>query len=104
MTDSLLLHGLIHTFVTKIGLRIDGLKNRQGPRVTVRIRYEVVDGKVEDVQTDICFAQHQPNWYPCIDFWDLIDLEQYEELNKLMLQHAREPIEDFQEESHVARG
>lgn len=96
----------MHTFVTKVGLRIGGLKNRQEPRVTLRITYEVVGGEAMVKQTEISFApnRYKPDWYPCTDFWDLIDRSQYEELDKLMLRHAREPIEDFLEESHVAHG
>mgnify|MGYP001564335027 CR=1 FL=1 len=93
-----------HTFVTTVGLCIGGIKRREEPRITLRIKYDVVDGRVDVEETHFGLGSHPPTWWICTDFWDFIDREQYEQLDKLMLQHAQEPMEEFMEESHGARG
>ena len=89
----------VHTFVTTIGLRIGGIKTREEPSAKVRIRYRVSDVHIVVHTTEICYSPKalQPCWREDCDVFELIDAEQNRELDKLLLEHAREPMEEFTE-------
>jgi len=89
----------VHTFVTTVGLRIGGIKTREEPRDLVRITYEVRGECTIWNKIEVCTAPgaKPQRWYESGDFGDLISAEQSRELDKLLLEHAREPMEEFTE-------
>ena len=89
----------VHVFTTTVGLRIGGIKTREEPSALVRIKYRVVGQQIvwDAVELRIVAG----SWYPTEDFGELIDFTQSEELDRLMLEHAEEPMEEFTE---VGRG